>query len=55
MVLVKALRRDVKIDPAIVGRDGQTGLRSQERLVLHADFVDALDDDVTFRVASRPV
>ena len=50
MVLVQALRRDVKIYPAIVGRDGQTGLRSQERLVLHADFVDTLDDHVAFRV-----
>ena len=50
MVLVEALRRDVKIHPAIVGRDGQTGFRSQERLVLHADFVDTIDDDVAFRV-----
>ena len=32
--------------PAVVGRAGQAGLGAQKRLVLHADLVGALDDDV---------
>ncbi len=46
---VQPLRRDVQIDAAVAVRHRQPGLRAQERLVLHADLVGALDDDVGIR------
>ena len=46
-VLVQPLRGDVQLDAAtVVVGDGDAGLETEERLVLHADLVRALDDDV---------
>ena len=46
-VLVQPLRGDVQLDAAaVVVGDGQRRLEAEERLVLHADLVGALDDDV---------
>ena len=46
-VLVQPLRGDVQLDaPPVVVGDGHGRLEPEERLVLHADLVRALDDDV---------
>ena len=46
-VLVQPLRGDVQLDAAAVRvGDGDGRLEPEERLVLHADLVRALDDDV---------
>ena len=46
-VLVQPLRGDVQLDAqAVVVGDGDGRLEAEERLVLHADLVRALDDDV---------
>ena len=44
-VVVQPLRRHDQLDAAVVGRQRQPGLGTEERLVLHADLVGALDDD----------
>ena len=47
-VLVEPLGGDVQLDTLAAGvRHGERGLEPEERLVLHADLVRALDDDVT--------
>ena len=43
---VQPLRGDVEVDPAVLGRHGQPGLRPEEGLVLHPDLVVAGDDHV---------
>ena len=43
---VQPLRRDVEVDAAVGGRDGEPGLRPERRLVLHRRLVVALDPDV---------
>ena len=49
-VLVQPLRGDVQLDAAAAGvGDRQRRLEAEERLVLHADLVGALDDDVAGR------
>src|SRR5207245_6586350 len=45
-VLVQPLRRDVELDAAVLPRDGEPGLRSKRRLILHPELVLALNDDV---------
>ncbi len=45
-VRVQPLGGDVQLDAAVLGRHGQAGLRAEEGLVLHAEGVLALDDDV---------
>ena len=46
-VLVQPLRGDVQLDAGTAGvGHGQRGLQTEERLVLHADLVRALDHDV---------
>jgi hypothetical protein len=40
---MQPLRRDVQLDPAVVGRNRQTAFGSHEGLVLHTDFVDTFD------------
>jgi hypothetical protein len=50
LVGVQPLGGDVQVDPAVLGRYGQAGLRAQESLVLHAHLVLAHDDDLGFRV-----
>ena len=53
-VLVQPLRGDVQLDAAaVVVGDGQRRLEAEERLVLHADLVRALDDDVARRRRRR--
>ena len=50
-VLVQPLRGDVQLDAAaVVVGDRHRRLEAEERLVLHADLVRALDDDVAGRV-----
>nr|BFE88469.1 hypothetical protein GCM10020093_110700 [Planobispora longispora] len=44
-VHVQPLGGDVQVHPAVLGRYGQAGLGSQERLVLHADLVLPGDHD----------
>ena len=48
---VKPLGCDVDVDAALAVRDRDPGLRTEERLILLADLVDALDRDV--RLARR--
>ena len=49
LVLVKLLRRDVKFDAtAVCIGNGHRSFESEECLVLHADLIITLDDDVTF-------
>ncbi len=43
---VQPLGRDVEVDSAVLGRHGESGLRTEEGLVLHAEGVLALDDEV---------
>ena len=43
---VEPLRRDVDVDAALAVRDRDPGLGAEERLILLADVVDALDGDV---------
>ena len=43
---VQPLGRHVQVDAAVVVGDGEPGLGAHERLVLHADLVGALDDDL---------
>lgn len=43
---VEPLGRDVEVHAAVLRRHGETGLGSEERLVLHAEGVLAGDDDV---------
>ena len=45
-VHVQPLGRDPEVDPAVLGRDRQAGLRPEEGLVLHPDLVLAADHDV---------
>ncbi len=45
-VRVQPLGGDVEVDAAVLGGHGETGLRAEEGLVLHAEGVLALDDDV---------
>lgn len=45
-VRVQPLGRDVELDAAVLGGDRESGLRAEERLVLHAEGVLALDDEV---------
>ena len=47
---VEPLRRDVDVDAALAVRDRDARLGPEERLVLLADVVDALDRDVRLRV-----
>ena len=47
---VEPLRRDVDVDAALAVRDREAGLRPEERLVLDAELVDALDDHVARRL-----
>ena len=52
-VLVQPLGGDVQLDAAaVVVGDRQRRLEPEERLVLHADLVGALDDDVAGGVGS---
>ena len=48
-VLVQPLRGDPQVDAARAVGHGEPRLRPEERLVLHADLVGALDDDVARR------
>ena len=50
LVDVQPLGGDEEVDAAGAVRNGEPGLRSEERLVLHADLVVAGDDDVRDRV-----
>ena len=43
---VQPLGGDVEVDAAVLGGHGEAGLRAEEGLVLHAEGVLALDDDV---------
>lgn len=43
---VQPLGGDVEVDATVLGGHGETGLGAQERLVLHAEGVLALDDEV---------
>lgn len=43
---VQPLGGDVELDAAVLGRHGEAGLRAEEGLVLHAEGVLALDDEV---------
>jgi hypothetical protein len=45
-VRVQPLGGDVEVHAAVLGRDREAGLRAEERLVLHAEGVLALDDEV---------
>lgn len=45
-VRVQPLGGDVQVDAAVLGRHGETRLGAEERLVLHAEVVLALDDEV---------
>ena len=47
---VQPLRRDVDVDAAFAVGDGEAGLGAEERLILDADVVHALDRDVGRRV-----
>ena len=47
---VQPLRRDVDVDAAFAVGNGEAGLRAEERLILDADVVHALDRDVRRRV-----
>ncbi len=47
---VEPLRCDVDIDSALAVRDSEARLGAEERLILDAELVDALDDDVPGRV-----
>ena len=46
---VQPLRRDVDVNPAVLGRHRQPGLGAQGRLVLHGGLVVALDPHVRVR------
>jgi hypothetical protein len=50
LVCVQPLGRDVEVDPAGSVGHRQSGFRAEERLVLHADLVGALDHDVGLRI-----
>ena len=53
-VLVQPLRRDEQVDACATGiRQRQRGLQPEERLILHADLVRALDDDLADRASGR--
>src|SRR5260370_41348503 len=47
---VQPLRRDEEVDTAVRGRYGETRLRAEWSLVLHAGFVHPFDPDVGVRV-----
>ena len=47
---VQPLRGDVDVDAALAVRNGEPGLGAEERLILDAELVRALDDDVAPRV-----
>ena len=47
---MQPLRRDVDVDAALAVRHGEPGLGAEERLILDAELVRALDDDVALRV-----
>jgi hypothetical protein len=52
---VQPLRRHDQVDAAVVGRNGEPRLRAEERLILHADFVGAFDDDGSARGQVAPL
>ena len=54
LVHVQPLGGDVEVDAAVLGGDGEAGLRAEEGLVLHADLVLAGDDDVGRRPSGSP-
>ena len=54
LVDVQPLGGDEQVDATVLGRHRQPGLRPEERLVLHADLVVALDHDVGRRRPGRP-